>query len=57
MLTEIGIDCTAVKKQASEQRNAIDLIDRGEVDFVINVPREYDVFGRPDGGAYPPCCR
>ena len=31
------------------QVNAIDLIDQGEVDLVINVPREYDAFGRPDG--------
>ncbi len=49
MLREIGIDCTVVEKQAGEQLNAIDLIDRGEVDLVINVPREYDAFGRPDG--------
>ena len=49
MLREIGIDCTAVEKQAGEQLNAIDLIDRGDVDLVINVPREYDAFGRPDG--------
>ena len=49
MLREIGIACTAVEKQAGEQLNAIDLIDRGDVDLVINVPREYDAFGRPDG--------
>ena len=49
MLREIGIDCTAVEKQAGEQPNAIDLIGRGDVDFVINVPRQYDAFGRPDG--------
>jgi carbamoyl-phosphate synthase large subunit len=49
MLREIGIDCTVVEKQAGEQPNAIDLIDRGNVDLVINVPREYDAFGRPDG--------
>jgi hypothetical protein len=49
MLREIGIDCTAVEKRAGEQPNAIDLIDRGDVDLVINVPREYDAFGRPDG--------
>jgi carbamoyl-phosphate synthase large subunit len=49
MLGEIGIACTAVEKQAGEQPSAVDLIDRGEVDLVINVPREYDAFGRPDG--------
>ena len=49
MLREIGIDCTAVEKQAGKQVNAIDLIDQGIVDLVINVPREYDAFGRPDG--------
>ncbi len=26
-----------------------DVIERGLVDFVINIPREYDQFGRPDG--------
>jgi len=49
MLREIGIDCTEVEKRAGEQLNAIDLIDQGIVDLVINVPREYDAFGRPDG--------
>ena len=49
MLTEIGIACTAVEKQIGEQPNAIDLIEHGEVDLVINIPREYDAFGRPDG--------
>ena len=49
MLREIGIDCAAVEKQAGEELNAIELIDRGDVDFVINVPREYDALGRPDG--------
>jgi carbamoyl-phosphate synthase large subunit len=49
MLHEIGIDCTVVEKQPSDELNAIDLIDRRDVDLVINVPREYDAFGRPDG--------
>jgi carbamoyl-phosphate synthase large subunit len=49
MLTEIGIACTAVEKHTGEQLSALDLIDRGEVDLVINVSREYDAFGRPDG--------
>ena len=25
------------------------LIESGDIDFVINVPREYDQLGRPDG--------
>jgi carbamoyl-phosphate synthase large subunit len=49
MLGEIGVACTAVAKQQGEQLSAVDVIDRGEVDLVINVPREYDAFGRPDG--------
>jgi carbamoyl-phosphate synthase large subunit len=49
MLVEIGISCTAVDKQLSEMPNAIDLIEKGVVDLVINVPREYDALGRPDG--------
>ena len=27
----------------------MDVIDEGRVDLVINVPRSYDEFGRPDG--------
>jgi len=49
MLTEIGISCTTVEKHTGKQLSAVDLIDRSEVDFVINVSREYDAFGRPDG--------
>ena len=49
MLGGIGIACTTVEKRAGDEPNAIALIDRGEVDLVINVPREYDAFGRPDG--------
>ena len=29
--------------------SGLDVIEQGRVDFVINVPREYDQFGRPDG--------
>jgi carbamoyl-phosphate synthase large subunit len=49
MLIEIGISCTAVEKHPSEKPNAIELIERGDVDLVINIPREYDALGRPDG--------
>lgn len=49
MLGEVGIACTVVEKQAGQEPNAIELITRGDVDLVINVPREYDALGRPDG--------
>jgi carbamoyl-phosphate synthase large subunit len=49
MLSEVGIPCTAVEKQPGLQPSAIDLIEAGQVDLVINVPREYDALGRPDG--------
>jgi carbamoyl-phosphate synthase large subunit len=38
-----------VSKQAEGEQSAASLIERGEVDLVINVPREYDALGRPDG--------
>ncbi len=49
MLGEIGIECVAVEKHAGPQPNAVALIERGTVDLVINIPREYDTAGRPDG--------
>jgi carbamoyl-phosphate synthase large subunit len=49
MLKEVGIACTAVEKHAGEPASAVALIERGDVDLVINVPREYDPLGRPDG--------
>ncbi|MGD2113021.1 MAG: carbamoyl-phosphate synthase (glutamine-hydrolyzing) large subunit, partial [Gammaproteobacteria bacterium] len=49
MLVELGIGCTPVAKREGDEHSALDLIDRGEVDFVINVSREYDAQGRPDG--------
>jgi carbamoyl-phosphate synthase large subunit len=49
MLAEIGITCTAVEKNAGAGISGVDVIHRGLVDFVINVAREYDSFGRPDG--------
>ena len=51
MLAEIGIPCEAVEKQAGAAPNAIELIERSIVDLVINIPREYDAAGRPDGVA------
>jgi len=49
MLWDIGISCTSVAKQASENLSALEVIEKGLVDLVINVPREYDEYGRPDG--------
>jgi carbamoyl-phosphate synthase large subunit len=34
---------------APEGASALDVIETGRVDLVINVPREYDQYGRPDG--------
>jgi carbamoyl-phosphate synthase large subunit len=49
MLSEIGIACTAVEKGAGAGLSGLDVIEQGLVDFVINVAREYDQHGRPDG--------
>ncbi|MGB5697451.1 MAG: carbamoyl-phosphate synthase large subunit, partial [Polyangiales bacterium] len=48
-LIEVGIECIAVEKEAGGGTSAFDLIDDGRVDLVINIPREYDEQGRPDG--------
>jgi carbamoyl-phosphate synthase large subunit len=50
MLRELNIACTAVDK-AEVDGSAVRLLDQGLVDLVINVPREYDSQGRPDGFA------
>ena len=49
MLMEIDVACTVVGKGAEDGATAIDLIESGRVDLVINVPRQYDSAGRPDG--------
>lgn len=51
MLRELAIPCTSVEKMQTDDGSAIELLDRGLVDLVINVPREYDSQGRPDGFA------
>ncbi len=48
-LREVGIDCTSVAKDGGNGISALDLIEDGSVDFVINIPIEYDDQGRPDG--------
>jgi carbamoyl-phosphate synthase large subunit len=49
MLAEIEIPCTVVEKAAGTGVSGLDVIEQGHVDFVINVARDYDQFGRPDG--------
>ena len=61
VLRENGIEATEVARVHSEQRplgsgfdlpspvSALDLIDRGDVDLVVNVPVAFDPEGRPDG--------
>ncbi|MEL7450441.1 MAG: carbamoyl-phosphate synthase (glutamine-hydrolyzing) large subunit [Pseudomonadota bacterium] len=49
MLREIDIECTEVAKSPEDGNTAMALIAGGAIDFVINVPREYDQLGRPDG--------
>ena len=48
-LIEVGVDCIAVEKEPGAGTSAFDVIDDGRVDLVINIPREYDEQGRPDG--------
>ncbi len=48
-LAAIGIPCTAVSKHQKDGASAMQLIDDQQVDLVINIPREYDQLGRPDG--------
>ena len=50
MLQELGIPCTVVTKSEADG-TAVALLDKEAVDLVINVPREYDRQGRPDGFA------
>lgn len=50
MLRELNIPCISVEKTQVDG-SAIELLDQGLVDLVINVPREYDSQGRPDGFA------
>ena len=48
-LSVIGVPCTAVSKFPGNGNSAVQLMDDGRVDLVINVPREFDDLGRPDG--------
>jgi carbamoyl-phosphate synthase large subunit len=50
VLLEQGIDAKIAYKQ-SDQRSptAVELLNEGKIDMVINIPRSYDREGRPDG--------
>ena len=48
-LHAVGIPCTAASKHQGNGGSAISLIDAEEIDLIINIPREYDQLGRPDG--------
>ena len=39
----------ATLQQPDEGETAMSAIEQGKVDLVINIPREYDQLGRPDG--------
>ena len=49
ILAELGIPCNAVEKSSGAGTSALDVLERDLVDLVINIPREYDQYGRPDG--------
>jgi carbamoyl-phosphate synthase large subunit len=48
-LRSLGIACTSLGKGPADGAGAIHAIEDGSVDLVINIPREYDELGRPDG--------
>ena len=48
-LHSIGVDCQKVEKDHSGPGSAVEAIAQGKVDLIINVPREFDDQGRPDG--------
>jgi carbamoyl-phosphate synthase large subunit len=48
-LRSLGITCTSVGNPRLDGGEAIHVIEDGSVDLVINIPREYDEEGRPDG--------
>jgi carbamoyl-phosphate synthase large subunit len=50
-LKDLGIAHTVVAKDSDTPGGAVHVIERGLVDFVVNIPRFYDSLGRPDGYA------
>ncbi len=51
MLADLGVPCHTVGKSETDPDSAVKLIEKGQVDIVINIPRTYDAQGRPDGYA------
>jgi carbamoyl-phosphate synthase large subunit len=50
MLREENIECEVADKGLDGgMPSAVDILRSGQVDLVINIPREYDEKGRPDG--------
>ena len=49
MLQALDIPCTLVGKSPQDTDSALELLDSGRIDLVINIPRTYDEKGRPDG--------
>lgn len=49
-LQSVDIPCERLSK-ATGTNSAVAAIEAGVVDFVVNIPREYDIDGRPDGYA------
>ena len=49
-LQAVGVACTRLAKSADEPGpTAMEAIERGLVDLVVHIPREFDSAGRPDG--------
>jgi carbamoyl-phosphate synthase large subunit len=50
-LRSLGIPCTSLDKGAADGAGAgaVQAIEQGKVDLVINIPVAYDEMGRPDG--------
>ena len=49
MLESLDIPCIRVGKTYADSKSGVELLDSGQIDLVINIPREYDSLGRPDG--------
>ena len=50
VLREQGIACTVAWKDSDDKHpSAVQLLNEGAIDLVINIPRSYDNQGRPDG--------
>jgi carbamoyl-phosphate synthase large subunit len=50
VLSEEGIPVIKVgKRKVPVEPMAVDILDQGLVDLVVNIPRDYDEEGRPDG--------